>query len=214
MGQAYDTPHMDMNNGSHTDAEKSQAGTNLVIVILVLVIVVAGVKLLLSSNSAVAPTAETGTEEASAEMATTTEGFMTEPVAETAEESMQAESSVTAMPKPAMPSGETGAAMVPGKGEVAFSVLTKDAVAVRAIYVHNPARASEGDAAWIQVYDGYRAVPAGQATLIFTVSLSAMQYDQVKVRTLNVSTGVPDEAVKQMPVTVSAGEKSLVTIEL
>jgi hypothetical protein len=75
-------------------------------------------------------------------------------------------------------------------------------------------RASEGDTAWIQVYDGYRAVPAGQSTLIFTVSLSAMRYDEVRVRTLNVSTGIPDEVVKMMPVMVTANEKSLITIEL
>ncbi len=195
---------MDMNNMPHSDAEKSQAGTNLVIVILVLVIVVAGVKLLMSSDEAIAPTEDTVAEATSTATA----------VAEVDGEEMPVELAVV-MPKPAMPTGEVVAPVMPmGKGQAAFSVLSKDAVAVRAIYVHNPARASEGDAAWVQVYDGYRAVPAGQSTLVFTVSLSAMTYDQVKVRTLNVSTGVPDEVVKMMPVTVSAGEKTLVTIEL
>ncbi len=193
---------MDMNNGSHTDAEKSQAGTNLVIVLLVLVIVVAGVKLLMSSDSAIAPTGDMA-EATSTETAATTTAMAAEP-----------ETPAAAMPKPAMPAAETASPMPAGKGEVAFSVLSKDAVAVREIYVHNPSRASEGEAAWIQVYDGYRAVPAGQSTLVFTVSLSAMQYDEVKVRTLNVSTGVPDETVKQMPVTVVANEKSLVTVEI
>ena len=197
---------MDMHNGSHTDAEKSQAGTNLVIVLLVLVIVVAGVKLLMSSDEAIAPTEETVAEVVSTSTATA--------VAEVDAEEMSVVPAVV-MPKPAMPTGAVVAPVMPmGKGEAAFSVLSKDAVAVRAIYVHNPARASEGDAAWVQVYDGYRAVPAGQSTLVFTVSLSAMTYDQVKVRTLNVSTGIHDEVVKMMPVTVSAGEKTLVTIEL
>lgn len=195
---------MDMNNGSHSDAEKSQAGTNLVIVILVLVIVVAGVKLLMSSDSAIAPESETATA-----TSTAAEGAVSETMPVPAEEGtvpeMVVENAVNPVPAAVMPAG---------KGEVAFSVLSKDAVAVRAIYVHNPARASEGEAAWIQVYDGYRAVPAGQSTLVFTVSLSAMTYDEVKVRTLNVSTGIPDEVVKTMPVTVAANEKALVTIEL
>lgn len=195
---------MDMHNGSHTDAEKSQAGTNLVIVILVLVIVVAGVKLLMSSDTAIAPTGDTASDATSTEIATTTAAG-TESAAPVAEAPVKPATPVVEASKPVMPAG---------KGEVAFSVLSKDAVAVREIYVHNPSRASEGDAAWIQVYDGYRAVPAGQSTLVFTVSLSAMQYDEVKVRTLNVSTGIPDEVVKQMPVAVTANEKSLVTIEL
>ena len=185
------------------DAEKSQAGTNLVIVILVLVIVVAGVKLLMSSNSAIAPESETAVE------ATSTT------INEEAMEEAGALSVSTAKGVISETAVESSVAMMPaGKGEVAFSVLSKEAVAVRAIYVHNPARASEGDAAWIQVYDGYRAVPAGQSTLIFTVPLLAITYDEVRVRTLNVSTGIPDEVVKQMPVTVTANEKSLVTIEL
>ena len=196
---------MDMNNMPHSDAEKSQAGTNLVIVILVLVIVVAGVKLLMSSDEAIAPTEDTVAEVTSTSTAAA--------VADADAEMPVAPAAV--LPKPAMPTGEVTAPVIPmGKGEAAFSVLSKDAVAVRAIYVHNPARASEGDAAWVQVYDGYRAVPAGQSTLVFTVSLSAMTYDQVKVRTINVSTGIPDEVVKMMPVAVSAGEKTLVTIEL
>ena len=196
---------MDMNNMPHSDAEKSQAGTNLVIVILVLVIVVAGVKLLMSSDEAIAPTEDTVAEVTSTSTAAA--------VADADEEMPVAPAAV--LPKPTMPTGEVTAPVMPmGKGEAAFSVLSKDAVAVRAIYVHNPARASEGDAAWIQVYDGYRAVPAGQSTLVFTVSLSAMTYDEVKVRTLNVSTGIPDEVGKMMPVAVSAGEKTLVTIEL
>lgn len=192
---------MDMNSMPQSDAEKSQAGTNLVIVILVLVIVVAGVKLLMSSDEAIAPTEDTVAEATSTATA----------VAEVDVEEMP----TVVLPKPVMPVTEVTPSVIPmGKGQAAFSVLSKDAVAVRAIYVHNPARASEGDAAWVQVYDGYRAVPAGQSTLVFTVSLSAMTYDQVKVRTLNVSTGIPDEVVKMMPVTVSAGEKTLVTIEL
>ena len=192
-----------MNNMPQNDAEKSQAGTNLVIVILVLVIVVAGVKLLMSSNSAIAPESETAVE------ATSTT------INEEAMEEAGALSVSTAKGVISETAVESSVAMMPaGKGEVAFSVLSKEAVAVRAIYVHNPARASEGDAAWIQVYDGYRAVPAGQSTLIFTVPLLAITYDEVRVRTLNVSTGIPDEVVKQMPVTVTANEKSLVTIEL
>ena len=192
-----------MNNIPQNDAEKSQAGTNLVIVILVLVIVVAGVKLLMSSNSAIAPESETAVE------ATSTT------INEEAMEEAGALSVSTAKGVISETAVESSVAMMPaGKGEVAFSVLSKEAVAVRAIYVHNPARASEGDAAWIQVYDGYRAVPAGQSTLIFTVPLLAITYDEVRVRTLNVSTGIPDEVVKQMPVTVTANEKSLVTIEL
>ncbi|MDO8582458.1 MAG: hypothetical protein Q7R63_00480 [bacterium] len=194
---------MDMNmnqGGPHSDAEKSQAGTNLVIVLLVLVIVVAGVKLLMSSDEAIAPTEDTVAEATSTATA----------VAEA-----DTEMPAVVMPKPAMPTGEVvSPVMLMGKGMAAFSVLSKDAVAVRAIYVHNPFRASEGDAAWVQIYDGYRAVPAGQSTLVFTVSLSAMTYDQVKVRTLNVSTGIPNEVVKMMPVAVSAGEKTLVTIEI
>lgn len=188
------------------DAEKSQAGTNLVIVILVLVIVVAGVKLLMSSDSAMAPSVDVTAEATSTEQATTTEDAMNP--------AEMPDAPVAEMPNPMMPVAEMGAMMPAGKGEAAFSVLSKDAVAVRALFVHNPARASEGDAAWIQVYDGYRAVPAGQSTLVFTVSLSAMQYDEVKVRTLNVSTGIPDEVVKSMLVTVTASEKTLVTIEL
>ncbi len=196
--------HMDMNNVPHGDAEKSQAGTNLVIVILVLVIVVAGVKLLMSSDTAIAPESETVAEEAMPEA----------DVSEADDKEAEADGVAVEMPKPVMPAEVAMPAMPAGKGEVAFSVLSKDAVAVRAIYVRNPARASEGEAAWIQVYDGYRAVPAGQSTLVFTVSLSAMTYDEVRVRTLNVSTGIPDEAVKMMPVAVTAGEKALVTIEL
>ena len=184
----------------HTDAEKSQAGTNLVIVILVLVIVVAGVKLLMSSDSAIAPESDTTAEATSTVAEEDGVETVTAPVVSGTVPEMVVESPAVIMPA--------------GKGEVAFSVLSKDAVAVRAIYVHNPARASEGDAAWIQVYDGYRAVPAGQSTLVFSVSLSAMTYDQIKVRTLNVSTGIPDEVVKQMPVAVTANEKTLVTIEL
>lgn len=189
-----------MNKMPHTDAEKSQAGTNLVIVILVLVIVVAGVKLLMSSNSAIAPENEMAVEEATSTEMTTTEVTVSPEALEVSEM--------------AKPMSEVTAVMPTGKGEVAFSVLSKDAVAVREIYLHNPFRANEGDAAWIQIYDGYRAVPAGQSTLIFTVSLLAMQYDEVRVRTLNVSTGIPDEVVKLMPVMVTANEKSLVTIEL
>ncbi len=196
-----------MNNMSQNDAEKSQAGTNLVIVILVLVIVVAGVKLLMSSDSAIAPESETTTEEATSTVADADTEEMKD-----IEEAMPVAVEEGMMPKPSM---ENDVMPMPaGKGEAAFSVLSKEAVAVRAIYVRNPARASEGDAAWIQVYDGYRAVPAGQSTLVFTVSLSAMTYDEVKVRTLNVSTGIPDEVVKPMPVMVKAGEKTLVTIEL
>lgn len=206
---AYDTPHMDMNNNSHIDAEKSQAGTNLVIVILVLVIVVAGVKLLMSSDSVIAPSEEMA-DATSTEMTAEVEPdeVMNEPAVE-----MVKESTPVVMPKPAM-QGDEGAMMPADKGEVAFSVLSREAVAVRAIYVHNPFRASEGDAAWIQVYDGYRAVSAGQATLVYTVSLSAIPYDQVRVRTLNVSSGIPDDVTKEMSVIVKAGEKSLVTIEL
>lgn len=197
-------PEYRENQETETDAEKSQAGTNLVIVILVLVIVVAGVKLLMSSNSAQAP-GETGA------VATSTASSTTGAAVPSKEVTLTAEGTA----KSATPTEATGIATAPiGKGEVAFSVLAKDAVAVRAIFVHNPARVSEGDAAWIQVYDGYKAVPAGQSTLVFTVSLAAMQYDKVKVRTLNVATGIPDETVKMMPVTVSAAEKSLVTIEL
>mgnify|MGYP001559066383 FL=1 len=202
--QAYDRVHMDinMNQGEYqgnpdTDSEKSQAGTNLVIVILVLVIVVAGVKLLMSSNSAQAPAGETTAEATST--ASTTE------IAVPVKDDLVSVENIVTTNAPVMPIGT---------GEVAFSVLAKDAVAVRGIFVHNPARASEGDAAWIQVYDGYKAVPAGQSTLIFTVSLAAMQYDEVKVRTLNVATGIPDEITKMMLVTVSANKKSLITIEL
>lgn len=199
---------INMNEGGYqenprTDAEKSQAGTNLVIVILVLVIVVAGVKLLMSSNSAQAPAGETAAE-ATADGALRSTASTTEASVLVTEGSASIEKTVV-----------TGASVLPmGKGEVAFSVLAKDAVAVRGIFVHNPARVSEGDAAWIQVYDGYKAVPAGQSTLVFTVSLAAMQYDEVKVRTLNVATGIPDEITKMMSITVSATEKSLVTIEL
>lgn len=201
---AYDRLYMDMNNIPQSDAEKSQAGTNLVIVILVLVIVVAGVKLLMSSDTAIAPESETAAEETMPETG----------VSEADDAESGAEGTAVEMPKPVMPVEGVVSEMPAGKGEVAFSVLSKDAIAVRAIYVHNPARASEGDTAWIQVYDGYRAVPAGQSTLVFTVPLSAMTYDQVKIRTLNVSTGIPDEVIKMMPVAVSAGEKALVTIEL
>lgn len=196
---------MNMNQGGYqgnpqnpqTDAEKSQAGTNLVIVILVLVIVVAGVKLLMSSDSAIAPSGET-----------TTEATSTAAINETTETGTKTTTSaVEGMVQPAVTAPM-------GKGEVAFSVLSKEPVVVRAIFVHNPARASEGDVAWIQVYDGYKEVPAGQSTLVFTVSLAAMQYDEVRVRTLNVATGIPDEVTKQMPITVSGADKELVIIEL
>ncbi len=195
---------MNMNQGDYqnyqdkpqTDAEKSQAGTNLVIIILVLVIVVAGVKLLISSNSAIAPASET-TATSTASVVDAVDAAA--PIANEASSATEGAAEVT---------------MPIGKGEVAFSVLAKEAVVVRAIFVYNPARASEGDVAWIQVYDGYKAVPAGQSTLVFTVSLAAMQYDEVRVRTLNVATGIPDEVVKAMPIAVSATEKSLVTIEL
>jgi hypothetical protein len=187
-------------NSPHTDAEKSQAGTNLVIVILVLVIVVAGVKLLMSSNSAIAPESETTTEATSTVADGEDVSVMPVPTGEGTVPETVVENPAVSIPA--------------GKGEVAFSVLSKEAVAVRAIYVHNPFRTSEGDVAWIQVYDGYKAIPAGQSTLIFTVSLSAITYDEVRVRTLNVSTGIPDEVTKQMPVTVTANKKSLVTIEL
>ena len=183
-----------MGNMPQNDAEKSQAGTNLVIVILVLIIVVAGVKLLMSSKSVIAPAQDTAAE------ATSTETSVAE--------------IETEIPTGIDINPATTTVLPVGKGEVAFSVLAKDAVAVRAIYVHNLARVAEGDAAWIQVYDGYKAVPAGQSTLVFTVSLSAIQYDEVRVRTLNVATGIPDEVVKMMPITVTANENSLVTIEL
>ena len=195
---------MDMNmnqGGPQNDAEKSQAGTNLVIVILVLVIVVAGVKLLMSSNSAIAPESETAA-------TSTTMATGTKPVVATEEVVVTPVETVVTKVEP------TGVMMPVGKGEVAFSVLSKDAVAVRAIFVHNPYRRSAGDAAWVQIYDGYKVVPAGQATLVYAVSLAAIQYDKVKVRTLNVATGIPDEVVKQMPITVTANEKSLVTIEI
>lgn len=175
-------------------AEKSQAGTNLAIVILVLVIIMVGVKLLMSGTPVKAPVGE--------EAVTNTES-----VAVTEKENISANTETNA--------GESASvisAILPGKGQVVFSVSSGKAVFVREIFVHNPYK--EGAEAWVQVYDGYKLVPAGKATEIFTVSLATISYDMVKVGFIEAATNAPDETVKNMSVAVSAQEKTTVQIDL
>ncbi len=190
--------------------EKGQAGTNLAIVILVLVIVVVGVKLLMSSSPAGTPGAEeavaTSTEVMEAtSTATDAAGIMPPAGAGPAEDVVAA---------PAMTGEVTAAPVAMGKGEVSFSVSSPAAVTVREIFVHNPYRATDANGGWIQVYDGYKPVAAGTTANVFTVSLAAIGYDQVKVRTLSSDTGIPNEVVKTMPIDVVSGQKKDIVITL
>lgn len=175
-------------------AEKSQAGTNLAIVILVLVIVVVGIKLLMSGTPANAP--------AAIDVVTSTES-----VAVTEEEN--------ALPNRETNAGESASVIstiMPGKGQVVFSVSAGKTVFVREIFVHNPYKI--GREAWVQVYDGYKKVFVGNPTEIFTVSLATIAYDMVRVGFVDAATNMPDETVKNMPIVVSAQEKTMVQIDL
>ena len=181
--------------------EKSQAGTNLAIVILVLVIVVVGVKLLMSSSPAGVPGTEevatsTATEAAASDMAAT-------PAADASGMMPEKKVEVLAMP-----------AVSAGSGQVAFSVSSPAAVTVREIFVRNPYRISDASQGWIQIYDGYKAVAAGSVTPVYSVSLAALGYDRVRVRTLSVDAGTPAETEKDMMISVMAGQKQEVTIAL
>ena len=190
------------------EEEKGQAGTNLAIVILVLVIVVVGVKLLMSSSPAGVPAegeaAATSTEEVAGAEADAAD-IMPPAGAGPAEDAAEA---------PAVPAQGAAVPAAVGKGEVSFSVSSSAAVTVREIYVHNPYRVSDANGGWIQVYDGYKPVAAGSTANIFTVSLAAIAYDQVKVRTLSSDTGIPNEVVKTISVDVAAGTRKDVVIPL
>ncbi len=195
------------------EEDKGQAGTNLAIVILVLVIVVVGVKLLMSSSTAGMPAAEeavsTSTEAAEEATSTGADVLDTMPPAGAG----PAEEAVS----PSMPEAPAQGTAVPaavGKGEVSFSVSSPTAVTVREIFVHNPYRVADANGGWIQVYDGYKPVQAGSVTNIFTVSLAAIAYDEVKVRTLSNDTGIPNESIKMMPIDVVAGGKKDILIAL
>lgn len=182
--------------------QNGQAGTNLAIVILVLVIVVVGVKLLMSSSPAGVPAEE----EMAAETATSTaaegeeaaSGMM--PMAP--EKEMESGEEMAATPAtPAAP----GAAV--GKGMVAFSVSSPKAVNVLGIFVRNPWRKDEESGGWIKIYEGYKAVPAEGAVEVYAVSLAAITYDKVKVRTISEETGETAEAEQDMQIEVVSGEK-------
>lgn len=175
-------------------AEKSQAGTNLAIVILVLVIIVVGVKLLMSGTPVNAPVQE--------EVATNTEN-----VVPFEEQNRSANTETNANE-----SASVISAILPGKGQVVFSVSSEKAVFVREISVHNPFKI--GREAWVQVYDGYKEVPAGNPIEIFTVSLATITYDMVRVGFVDAAANAPDEIVKNMTVAVSAQEKTTVQIDL
>ncbi len=185
--------------------EKSQAGTNLVIVILVMIIVAVGVKLLMSKP------AELGGPEDAAVATTTTEAVSLE----------EAGPIEIAAPVPVAPAvevkpaaGQLVATVSAGTGEVAFEVSSASAVVIREIFVRNPNRTADPAKEWIQVYDGYRSILAGQTVLVFTVSLAPLSYDAVKVRTLSVEDGAPQEVIKTMTVEVKSGEKVTATIVL
>ncbi len=185
--------------------EKSQAGTNLVIVILVMIIVAVGVKLLMSKPAELggpedAAVATTTTEAVSLEEAGPIEIVAPVPVAPAVEV------------KPA--AGQLVATVSTGTGEVAFEVSSASAVVIREIFVRNPNRTADPTKEWIQVYDGYRSILAGQTVLVFTVSLAPLSYDAVKVRTLSVEDGAPQEVIKTMTVEVKSGEKVTATIVL
>lgn len=179
--------------------QNGQAGTNLAIVILVLVIVVVGVKLLMSSS----PAGVTAEEEVAAETATSTDDgvgsmmpVIPEDGAEPAKEIVVTESAAIV---------PTTAAV--GKGMVAFSVSSKQAVNVLGISVRNPWRTSEESGGWIKIYEGYKAVPVNGAAEVYTVSLAAITYDKVKVRTISVETGETAEVEQNMQIEVKSGEK-------
>ncbi len=180
-------------------AEKSQAGTNLAIVILVLVIVVVGVKLLMFGTPAQAPS---GGLEATSTTTSTATSSPAEPVSTGSPTQQEQSASVV---KAFMPEGA---------GEAVFSVSSAKAIVVREIFVHNPYRVGDADKEWLQVYDGYKSIPAGQTVTVFTVSLASLTYDRVRVRTLSAITGAADEIVKDMAVTVVAKTTTPITIEL
>lgn len=175
------------------EPDKSQAGTNLVIVILVIIIVAVGVKLLMSTPVE-APAA------AGENSATSTAGA---PPAETNKEAEFASGSAN---------GAASSLLAIGTGEVAFEIASPDAVIVREIFVHNPYRIGDPEHEWVQVYDGYRSVPAGVSTPVFTVSLATLSYDKVRVRVLSAEDGAPREVVKDMRIDVVPGGKTAAQI--
>lgn len=178
--------------------QNGQAGTNLAIVILVLVIVVVGVKLLMSSSPAGVPAEE----EVAAETATSTDSEAGNMMPVAPEEGMEpAEEMEVTENVPAMPSTAVG------KGMVTFSISSPKAVNVLGIFVRNPWRTEEESGGWIKVYEGYKAVPAEGAVEVYTVSLAAITYDKVKVRTISAETGEPMEAEQDMQIEVRSGEK-------
>ena len=193
--------------------EKSQAGTNLVIVILVMIIVAVGVKLLMSKPAEIGGPEDVAVATTTAEMApadaeamkpaTPSEGAVPAEAAKPAE--MQKPATDQAMMAPVMP-GTTG--------QVAFEASSASATVIREIFVHNPYRTEDASKEWIQVYDGYRSVPVGQTVSVFTVSLAPLIYDEVKVRTLSAEDGSPQEVVKTMRVEVKSGEKVTALIAL
>ena len=137
--------------------EKSQAGTNLAIVILVLVIVVVGVKLLMSSTPVGAP----GTEAIATSTATEVEATTSAPTMHAEGEDASGTSEAASAEQGAM---SAVSASPVGSGQVAFSVSSPVAVTVREIFVHNPYHESDASEGWIQIYDGYKAVPAASVT--------------------------------------------------
>lgn len=95
---------------------------------------------------------------------------------------------VTADNEPIQITANVSAALA-GKGEVVFSVSSKEDDVVREIFLHNPAKDS-----WLQVYDGYRSVTAAPVE-VYKVTLSPVKFDKVRVRTLNTAKDL-DQAVE------------------
>lgn len=177
--------------------QNGQAGTNLAIVILVLVIVVVGVKLLMSSSSAGVPAED----EVAAETATSTDGDGGGMMPVAPEGGREPAEEMVVTENPSVPAAAVG------KGMVTFSVSSPKAVNVLGIFVRNPWRMKEESGGWIKIYEGYKAVPAEGAVEVYTVSLAAITYDKVKVRTISGETGEPMETEQDMQVEVRAGEK-------
>ena len=177
--------------------QNGQAGTNLAIVILVLVIVVVGVKLLMSSSPAGVPAED----EVAMETATSTgeDGEESGMMPIVPEEGMKPAEEMVAVP--------TTPVTAVGKGMVAFSVSSPKAVNVLGIFVRNPWRMEEESGGWIRIYEGYKAIPANGAAEVYAVSLAAITYDKVKVRTISAETGEPMEVEQDMQIEVLGGEK-------
>lgn len=178
--------------------QNGQAGTNLAIVILVLVIVVVGVKLLMSSSPAGVPAEE----DVASETATSTEDS-----GEIASDMMPILPEEGVEPVKEMVVTPVAPVAGVGKGMVAFSVSSNQAVNVLGISVRNPWRTAEESGGWIKIYEGYKAIPANGAAEVYTVSLAAITYDKVRVRTISEETGETAEAEQDMQIEVKSGEK-------